>query len=114
MILFTGAASQHALQVGVVSQHALQQVAPEGSTGSHPGGISRPIPGGGSPSPHLGGSPGRPLHEWLLPRAVGILLECILAEYSYCKKKMKVNSLTSVGNCNCCISSLSRFGNSLF
>ena len=94
--------SQHALQV--VSQYALQQGGGgEGSPGSHPGGklrglvrgaegVSRPTLGG-SPGPHPGGSQGphpggvshhalrqtlAPPRGQLLPRAVRILLKCIL------------------------------------
>ena len=73
----------------------LRGLARGASPGSYLGGISRPIPRGVS-DPHPGGSPGphpggcvfqhalrqTPPHGWLLPRAVRILLECILVPVS--------------------------------
>ena len=89
VILFTkGVVSQHALQV--ISQHALQQISrptPRGKLRGLAWGVYRPTPGGCLQA-HTQGvcvcvcipacteadSP----HGWLLPRAVRILLECIL------------------------------------
>ena len=104
VILFTGGGvvSQHALQL--VSQHALQGGSPGphlegklrdlagGGLQAHTQGVSRPTPGGVSrftprglsrPTPGGGGCVSQHAlrqtpHEWLLPRAVRILLECIL------------------------------------
>ena len=60
-----------------------------GSPGPHPGGKLRGLARGGSPGPHLGGlcipacTEADPLPGgWLLPRAVHILLECILVFFS--------------------------------
>ena len=89
-----GVVSQHALQVwGVVSQHALHGGSPgphPGSCGVWPGGSPGPHPGGGGQMPTLGGGlciPActeldSPLGR-LLPRAVRILLECILVHFTF-------------------------------
>ena len=89
--------SQHALQVsGVVSQHALQVVSQHvlhgGSPGPHPEGKLRGLAGGGGLQAHTGVGGGgcipacteldSPL-GWLLPRAVRILLECILVHFTF-------------------------------